>query len=99
MKKFHILEDPDVLFGRLQASPVLLKLESLNEIIDEIYTVGRVSGSCNQILSPGLGDKVGSGIRLSYRPARLRRLAGRYPTLSPPVNDNEFGYRFRINND
>jgi hypothetical protein len=55
-----------------------------------------MSGS--QILSPGLVDKVDSGIglsylparlhidsgtRLSYRPARLHRLAGRYDNCIP----------------
>ncbi len=45
--------------------------------------------SVSQIHSPWLGDKVDYGLGLSYRPARLHRLAGRYhnpmteSTLSP----------------
>ncbi len=43
------------------------------------------------------GDKVGSGIGFSYRPARLHRLAGRYDNLGRsqqylPFRDFEFGY-------
>ncbi len=37
----------------------------------------------SQIQSPWLGDKVVSGIGLSYRPARLPRLAGRYDNPLP----------------
>ncbi len=38
-----------------------------------------------QFLVPDWGDEAGSGVRLSYRPASLCSLAGRYdnPTLSP----------------
>jgi hypothetical protein len=43
------------------------------------------------------GDKVNSGTWLSYRPARLHRLAGRCDNPMPesaksPVRDNKFGY-------
>jgi hypothetical protein len=44
-------------------------------------TPSLVSHSCqisSQIHSPWRGDKVNSGIGLSYRPDRLHRLAGRY---------------------
>jgi hypothetical protein len=34
-----------------------------------------------KFIVPDCGDKVDSGIGLSYRPARLHRLAGRYDTL------------------
>jgi hypothetical protein len=42
--------------------------------------------SCSQIHCPGLGKIVDSGIGLSYRPARLHRLAGL------TVRDYEFVY-------
>jgi hypothetical protein len=56
--------------------------------------------SCSQIHSPhDWGDKIDSGIGLSYRPIRLHRQAGRYdnpmpePTaVHPPVRDYEFDY-------
>jgi hypothetical protein len=45
---------------------------------------------------PDLGDKVNSDIGLSYRPARLHRLAGQYDSPMPEstissVRDYEFG--------
>ncbi len=51
-----------------------------------------------KFIVPDRRDKVDSGIALSYRPARLYWLAGRYDnpmpetTLSPPPRDYEFGY-------
>ncbi len=51
-----------------------------------------------RILVPDWGDRFDSGIGLSYRPARLHRLTGRYDnpipasTLYPPFRDYEFGY-------
>ncbi len=39
--------------------------------------------SCGQILILSHGDIVDSGIGLSYRPARLQRLAGRYINPMP----------------
>jgi hypothetical protein len=41
---------------------------------------------CNpeaKFIFPDRGDKVNSGIGLSYRPARLHRLASRYDNLMP----------------
>jgi hypothetical protein len=58
-----------------------------------------VHAGSSQILSPGLGRKLTPAKGLSYRPARLHRLAGRYTNtlcrsqLYPPVRDYEFGYR------
>jgi hypothetical protein len=40
-----------------------------------------VSISIAKFIVPFWGDKVDSGLGLSYRPARLHRLAGRYETL------------------
>jgi hypothetical protein len=51
-----------------------------------------------EFLDPGWGDKVNSGIGLSYRPAKPGSLAGRYDnympksTLSPQSVIYEFGY-------
>ncbi len=42
------------------------------------------------------GDKVDSGIGLSYWPARLYRLAGQ---LYPPFRDYEFGYCKKISSE
>ncbi len=36
-----------------------------------------------KFIVPDVGDKVNSGVGLSYRPARLRRLAGRYDNPMP----------------
>ncbi len=38
-----------------------------------------------EFIVPDWGDKVNSGIGLSYRPARLHRLAGRYGTAVMPI--------------
>ncbi len=51
-----------------------------------------------EFINPDWGDKVNFGIGLSYRPARLHGLAGRYDnpmpelTLSPQSEIYEFGY-------
>jgi hypothetical protein len=39
--------------------------------------------SCSQIHSPLIGDKVDSGIGLSYRPVSLCSLSGRYDNTMP----------------
>ncbi len=52
-----------------------------------------------KFIVPDWGDKVDSGMGLTYRAARLHRLAGRYEfdnpvpesTISPLVRDYEFG--------
>jgi hypothetical protein len=42
----------------------------------EVYAVAK-------FIVPDWGDKVDSGMELSYRPARLHRLAGRYEYDNP----------------
>ncbi len=44
--------------------------------------------SCSLILSPCRGDIVDSGIGLSYRPARLHKLASRYDNPMPESTKN-----------
>jgi hypothetical protein len=39
-----------------------------------------------EFIDPDWGDKVNSGIGLSYRPARLHGLAGRYDNPLPELN-------------
>jgi hypothetical protein len=55
----------------------------------------------DQFIVPDWGDKVEYGIGLSYRPARLSRLAVSYDTLChgrlyPPVQDYESGYSIYV---
>jgi hypothetical protein len=57
-----------------------------------------------KFMVPQLGDKVDSGMGLSYWTARLCSLAGRYDNHMPgqlilPVRDHEFGYWFFWIND
>ncbi len=57
----------------------------------------QVAHSWRQILSPWGGDRVDSGLGLSYRPTSLCSLAGRYNNpiclnFIPPVMDYEFCY-------
>jgi hypothetical protein len=58
--------------------------------------------SVSKFIVPDWGDKVNSGIGLSYWPARRNRPAGRYDnpipesTISPPVRDYIFGYRGHV---
>jgi hypothetical protein len=55
-----------------------------------------------EFIVPDWGDKVNSGIGLSYRPARLNRLMARYNnhmselTMYPPVWNYEFGLCVKI---
>ncbi len=57
-----------------------------------------VYNSVSKFIVLDWGDEVNTDIGLSYRPARLHRLAGRYDnpmpeSTIPPVRDYEFGYR------
>ncbi len=49
------------------------------------------SRSVAKFIFPDWGDKVNTGIGVSYRPDRLHGLAG-WSHLYPPVRDYEFGY-------
>jgi hypothetical protein len=49
---------------------------TINVSLDDIATSSR-------ILSPFRGDEAGSGVWLSYRPAKLNRPAGRYDNQTP----------------
>jgi hypothetical protein len=65
-----------------------------------VHVVFKYAEAFSQIYSPWLGDKVDSGIGLSYYPARLHRLADRYDNPMPEstisqFRDYEFGYSCR----
>ncbi len=59
---------------RTGASSALAFRRSRLDLIEE-YAVAK-------FIVPGWGDKVDSGIGLSYRPARLLRLEGRYEMIT-----------------
>jgi hypothetical protein len=72
---------------------MLLKLESF---VDESFQL-KISSTVAELIDPDWGVEVNSGIGLSYRPARLHGLTGRYDNPMPELTIlqsliYEFGY-------
>ncbi len=92
--KYFILKSNQSITIRLPSGLLLLKSPLT-------YTRSRSTGTVAKFIVPDWEDKVAAGIGLSYRPARIHRLAGQYGNpsrrqLYPPVRAYEFGYWYLV---